>query len=267
MITKPIPSTGELLPVIGLGTWKAFDVSNPAPVRPIIDQLAKIGGAMIDSSPMYGRSESVIGELIAGKRDRFFVATKVWTTGRAKGVREMEDSMQKMRARPIDLMQVHNLVDVDTHLSTLAEWKSAGTVRYIGVTHYTASAHADVAKVLERHSVDFLQINYSVSEREAESRLLPLAKDKGIAVIANRPLATGDLPARLRSRALPGWATDIGAASWSELLLKFVVSHPAITVAIPATSNVDHLRQNLRAGEDPISDEAMRRRIVAAAMA
>jgi len=267
MITKPVPSTGELLPVIGLGTWKAFDVSNPAPVRPVIDELAKIGGAMIDCSPMYGRSESVIGELIEAKRERFFVATKVWTTGRAKGIREMEDSMRKMRAKPIDLMQVHNLVDVENHLATLAAWKAAGTVRYVGVTHYTVSAHAEVAKILERHALDFLQINYSVSEREAESRLLPLAKEKGIAVIANRPLATGDLPERLRSRALPAWAAELGASSWSELLLKFVVSNPAITCAIPATSKLEHLQQNLRAGEGRMPDDAMRRGIVAAATA
>jgi len=172
-----------------------------------------------------------------------------------------------MNARPIDLMQVHNLLDVDTHLATLSEWKSAGIVRYVGVTHYTASAHADVARVLERHPVDFLQINYSVAEREAEARLLPLAQERGIAVIANRPLATGDLPARLRRRALPSWAAELQAQSWSELLLKFVVSHPAMTCAIPATSNLEHLRQNLRAGEGSMPDEAARRRIASAALA
>jgi len=267
MLRKPIPGSGESLPVIGLGTWKAFDVSNPAPLQPVIDELAKIGGAMIDSSPMYGRSEQAIGDLVAESRDRFFVATKVWTTGRMKGIREMEDSMRKMRARPVDLMQVHNLLDLETHLATLAEWKSAGVVRYVGVTHYTASAHAEVAKALERHPVDFLQINYSVAEREAEARLLPLAQERGIAVIANRPLATGDLPARLRRRALPSWAAELQAQSWSELLLKFVVSHPAMTCAIPATSNLEHLRQNLRAGEGSMPDEAARRRIASAALA
>jgi diketogulonate reductase-like aldo/keto reductase len=266
MLRKPIPSTREMVPVIGLGTWKAFDVSDPRPLRPVIDELATVGGAMIDSSPMYRRSEAVIGQLIDGRRDRFFVATKVWTSGREKGVREMEDSMQKMRARPVDLMQVHNLLDVDTQLATLADWKARGTVRYVGVTHYTATSHADVEKVLQRHSVDFLQINYSVAERDAESRLLPLALEKGIAVIANRPLATGDLPHRLRSKPLPEWAAAIGAASWTELLLKFVISHPSITCAIPATSSLEHLKQNLRAGQGDIFSEALRLKIATAAL-
>jgi aryl-alcohol dehydrogenase-like predicted oxidoreductase len=266
MLRKPIPSTGEMVPAVGLGTWKAFDVADAEPRRPLIDELATAGGAIIDSSPMYRRSEAVIGELIRGRRDRFFVATKVWTSGRENGLREMEDSMRKMGARPVDLLQVHNLLDVDTHLATLAAWKAAGTVRYVGVTHYTATSHPDVEKVLRRHPVDFLQINYSVAEREAESRLLPLALEKGIAVIANRPLATGDLPQRLRSRPVPEWAGAIGAGSWTELLLKFVISHPSITCAIPATSSLQHLKQNLRAGEGEVLPEALRLKIVKAAL-
>ena len=264
MLRKPIPSTNELLPVIGLGTWKAFDVPNPEPLRPIIEELSQVNGALIDSSPMYGRSEQIVGDLIALHRDRFFVATKVWTSGKQTGIQEMEASMRKMRAKPIDLMQVHNLLDVDVHLATLREWKAAGLVRYVGITHYTASAHAEVAKVIERHAVDFLQINYSASERDAERRLLPMAMERGIAVIANRPLATGDLPARLSRRPLPSLGGELEAKTWAELLLKFVVSHPAIVCAIPATSNLSHLRDNLRAGAGPMPDEAQRNRIVQA---
>ncbi|HEX2779570.1 MAG TPA: aldo/keto reductase, partial [Gemmatimonadaceae bacterium] len=228
MLTKPIPSTNEPLPVIGLGTWQTFDVGGDVDarsrLRTVIEELAGVGGAMIDSSPMYGSAEQVVGDLVAGlhARERFFLATKVWTTGRAKGIAEMNDSMRKMRADPADLMQVHNLVDVDTHLDTLEEWKAAGRVRYTGITHYTASAHEAVVRVLERRRVDFVQINYSVAEPEAERTVLPAAQDRGIAVIANRPFATGDLLRRLAKRPLPGFAADLACRTWAELLLKFV---------------------------------------------
>lgn len=267
MLTKPIPSTGEQLPVIGLGTWKSFDVGDSptarAPLERILAEFAALGGTVVDSSPMYGRSETVVGSITEklGLRPKLFVATKVWTSGRQRGIDEMEDSMRKMRAKPIDLMQVHNLLDVKTHLATLAEWKRAGIVRFIGVTHYTASAHDDVARVLEAHQVDFLQINYSVAEREAERRLLPMAQERGIAVIANRPLATGDLVRRLRGKPLPAVAAEIDCTSWAQLLLKFVVSHPAVTAAIPATANLEHLRDNMAAGLGRMPDEALRSQI------
>ena len=271
LLTRPIPSTNEALPLIGLGTWQTFDVGGDVDarrrLREVLDEFMRLGGRMIDSSPMYGSAEQVAGDLMASlqARDRLFVATKVWTTGRAKGIAAMNDSMRKMGAAPVDLMQVHNLVDVDTHLDTLEEWKAAGRVRYIGVTHYTASAHEAVVRVLERRRVDFVQIDYSVAERDSERTVLPAARDRGVAVIANRPFATGELLRRLATRPLPPFAADLDCASWAELLLKFVVSHPAVTCAIPATSNVEHLRSNMRGGEGRMPDEALRREIARAA--
>jgi diketogulonate reductase-like aldo/keto reductase len=271
MIARRIPSSGEMLPVIGLGTWQTFDVgrspSERAPLEEVLRTFVAMGGKLIDSSPMYGNSEEVAGDIAAklGLRPNLFVATKVWTSGRAAGIAQMEDSMRKLRADPIDLMQVHNLVDVDTHLDTLRNWKRDGRVRYIGVTHYTASAHDAVARVIAAQPVDFIQINYSVGERDAERRLLPLAMERGIAVIVNRPFAGGDLFRRLSSKPLPAWAADIDCDSWAQILLKFVISHPAITCAIPATSKVRHLRDNMKAGYGRLPDEKLRARIAAEA--
>ena len=267
--SRKIPSTGELLPIIGLGTWQTFDVGREATVRApleaVLREFAALGGKLIDSSPMYGRSEDVVGDLIAalGLRQQLFIATKVWTSGKAAGVAQMEDSMKKLRAKPVELLQVHNLLDVDAHLSTLAEWKRQKRVRYIGVTHYTSSAYAEVAKVIRAHAVDFLQINYSVAERAAEEKLLPLAQERGIAVIVNRPFAGGELLRRLRGKPVPAWAAEINCTSWAQLLLKFVISHPAVTSAIPATSRVGHLRDNMAAGVGRMPDEKMRARITA----
>jgi diketogulonate reductase-like aldo/keto reductase len=205
----------------------------------------------------------VVGE-IAGKlelRSRLFVATKVWTSGRRNGVEQMNDSMRKLRADPIDLMQVHNLVDVATHLDTLHGWKREGRVRYVGVTHYTAGSYDDVAAIVAAQRLDFIQINYSVGEREAERRLLPLARERGVAVIANRPFAGGDLFRQLRARPLPAYAAEIGCTSWAQLMLKFIVSHPAITCAIPGTSKAEHLRDNMQAGIGRLPDESLRARI------
>jgi diketogulonate reductase-like aldo/keto reductase len=269
--TAMVPSSGEALPVIGLGTWQTFDVgataAERAPLADVLAEFVRLGGRIVDSSPMYGRSESVLGELAAkaGVRETLFVATKVWTTGRDAGIRQMEQSIAKLRG-PVDLMQVHNLIDAATHLATLADWKKSRRIRYLGVTHYTAGAHDDVARAIERWSPDFIQINYSVGEREAERRLLPLAHERGVAVLANRPFAGGDLLRRLRAQPLPAWATEIGASSWAQLLLKFVVSHPAITCAIPATSRVTHLRDNLGAAFGPMPDAALRARIASAAV-
>jgi aryl-alcohol dehydrogenase-like predicted oxidoreductase len=272
LLTRAIPSTGERLPVIGLGTWQAFDVgasaSDRAPREEVLRTFVELGGTVVDSSPMYGRSEEVVGDLAAKLHldGRLFVATKVWTSGKASGVRQMEDSMRKLRAARIDLMQVHNLVDVTAHLETLRSWKEEGRVRYVGVTHYTAGQHEVVARVLVSHPVDFVQINYSVAERDAERRLLPLALDRGVAVLINRPFAEGALLRRLRSRPLPAWAAGIDCSGWPELLLKFIVSHPAVTCVIPATSKVDHLRQNMRAGSGPLPGDELRAKIVAAAV-
>ena len=270
MLTRPIPSSGERLPVIGLGTWQSFDIGADAaaraPLEEVLRAFVQLGGKLIDSSPMYGRAETVAGDLIAkiGAREKLFIATKVWTSGKDAGIAQMEDSIAKLRAKPIDLMQVHNLLDMETQLHTLADWKKQGRVRYIGVTHYTPSAYAAVAKAIEAHKMDFLQINYSVGEREAEQRLLPMARERGIAVIVNRPFAGGGLIRRLSSLPVPAWAAEIDCASWAQLLLKFVVSHPAVTCAIPATSKIEHLRDNMAAGSGRMPDEKMRALIAAA---
>jgi diketogulonate reductase-like aldo/keto reductase len=269
MNTRAIPSSGEKLPVIGMGTWQTFDVrpKEAAPMELILQEFAALGGKVLDSSPMYGRSEEMAGYMIGkfGLREKLFVATKVWTTGKEEGIKQMEASMEKLKARPIDLMQVHNLQDVATHLETLRSWKKDGLVRYLGITHYTASQHAAVEKLLETETLDFVQINYSVGEREAEKRLLPLAKDRGVAVIANRPFAGGELIKGLVQNPLPDWAKEIDCTSWAQLLLKWVVSHPAMTCAIPATSKIEHLRDNMTAGLGAIPDEEMRKRIASAA--
>ena len=250
-----------------MGTWQSFDVGPAAAERQPLEEVCRtfveMGGALVDSSPMYGRSEAVLGDLAAalGIQRKLFVATKVWTRGRAEGVRQMEESMRKLRVSRLDLMQVHNLVDVEVHLETLRAWKAQGRVRYIGVTHYTAGAHDAVAAILEAHPVDFVQINYSAIEREAEQRVLPVARERGVAVLANRPFAEGALLRRLRSRPLPAWAAEIDCRSWAEALLKFVVTHPAVTCAIPATSKVEHLRENMRAASGRLPDARLRERI------
>lgn len=269
-IARAIPATGEKLPVIGLGTWETFDVGaqadDRAPLADVLREFVALGGKVVDSSPMYGRSEEVVGELAGELRvlERLFVATKVWTSGKDAGIAQMRASMKKLRRARIDLMQVHNLVDAATHLETLRAWKSEKLVRYIGVTHYTESAHAAVERVLGSQVIDFVQINYSAGEREAESTVLPLARERGVAVIANRPFGGGMLFQRLRGEPLPAWASEIDCDAWSQVLLKFVVSHPAITCAIPATSKVSHLRENMKAGFGRLPDETLRETIATA---
>lgn len=272
MQSRKIPSSGELLPIVGLGTWQTFGVGESTverkPLGEVLQEFVALGGKLIDSSPMYGSSESVVGDLTRqlGLRDKLFVATKVWTSGKRAGIEQMEDSMQKLGADPIDLMQVHNLVDVETQLETLNAWKREGRVRYVGVTHYHAGSHAAVTRVMSEHPLDFIQINYSVAEREAEQRLLPLARERGVAVIINRPFAGGDVFRRIRSKPLPAWAAEMDCSSWAQVLLKFVLSHPAVTCAIPATSRLSHLRDNMQAGSGRMPDEALRKKIVAEAL-
>ena len=272
VLTRRIPSTGETLPVVGLGTWQTFDVGPSAPARAPLEEVlgafVEMGGRLVDSSPMYGRSEEVVGDLAVklGVLSKLFVATKVWTSGKTAGIRQMDESMRKLRVSRLDLMQVHNLVDVDAHLATLEGWKREGRVRYVGVTHYTAGSHEAVARLIASKPVDFVQINYSVGEREAERRLLPLAQERGVAVIANRPFAGGDLFRRLRRKPLPSWASEIDCDSWAQALLKFVVSHPAIMCAIPATSRAAHLRDNMKAAYGRLPDEKLRERIAAEAV-
>ena len=254
MHTRIIPCSGHPLPVIGCGTWLGFDVGRRAEDieqrGKVLDALFDAGGRVVDSSPMYGSAEEVVGELLGRgrKREQAFVATKVWTTGQRAGIEQMERSMRLLQCRHIDLMQVHNLVDWQTHLATLREWKAQQRISYIGVTHYTESAYADLEKVMKSEALDFVQFNYSIASRSAEERLLPLAAQRGIAVLINLPLGGGKLLKSLGAKPLPAWAREIGCASWNQVLLKFVLSHPAVTCAIPGTSQPDHMRENAEAG-------------------
>lgn len=262
---RPIPASAEALPVIGVGTWQTFDAGNDAAARaPLREVLRLLDGNVVDSSPMYGSSESVAGDLIAelGMRKRLFVATKVWTSGRAEGIRQMETSFRRLRVERMDLMQVHNLVDAATHTATLKDWKKQGRVRYIGVTHYTASAYPEVERWLRTGDYDFVQINYSLAEREAEKRLLPFARDRKIAVIINRPFAEGALFRQVRGKPLPPWAkSELGVESWAQYFLKWIVGHPAVTCAIPGTGKPEHMRDNLAAGTGTLPDAALRQRM------
>jgi aryl-alcohol dehydrogenase-like predicted oxidoreductase len=274
MLMRPIPSSGEKLPVIGLGTWNVFDVdltsANEKQLGDVLSLLVKLGGRVVDSSPMYGRAEQVIGALAAkfGLRDKLFLATKVWTRGKESGIESMERSMSRLQTKQIDLMQVHNLVDIETQLATMRDWKAKGRVRYIGITHYNASAFAEVEKVLRAEKVDFLQINYSIMEREAEERILPLAQDRQVAVIINRPFGGGDLFSRVRSKPLPDWAAaEFDCQSWAQFFLKWIVAHPAVTCAIPATNNPQHLEDDLWGGVGRLPDAKTRQQMVDVASA
>jgi diketogulonate reductase-like aldo/keto reductase len=270
IMTRKIPSSGEDLPAIGLGTWQVFDAGNDAaaraPLREVVAAFSKAGGKLIDSSPMYGSAEGVAGDLVAelGLREQLFIATKVWTRGREEGIKEMETSFRRLKVKQMDLMQVHNLLDVDVHTKTLLDWKAKGRIRYLGITHYAASAHAEVERQLKKQKYDFLQINYSLAERDAEKRLLPWCAQNGVAVIANRPFAEGAMFRRVRGKPLPTWAAEIGVASWAQVFLKWIVGHPAVTCAIPGTGKPEHIADNVAAGFGALPDEAMRRKMAAA---
>ena len=270
LVQRTIPSSGEAIPAIGLGTSRTFDVGGGAgeraPLRDVVKTFVELGGTVIDSSPMYGAAESVAGDLAAELRvaDRLFWATKVWTSGAAAGVKQMEASLARLRVRRLDLMQIHNLLDWRAHLHTLREWKLSGRVRYIGVTHYTAGAYDELERVLRAEPLDFVQVNYSLGEREAERRILPLARERGLAVLVNRPFAEGGLFQRVRSTPVPPWAAELGCQSWAQLFLKWILAHPAVTCVIPATSRVAHLEDNMKAGTGPLPDAASRERMAAA---
>ena len=273
LLQRPIPSSGETIPALGLGTWRTFDVGAAAaargPLKEVLQRFVALGGRVVDSSPMYGAAESVLGDLAAelAVGDRLFLATKVWTSGRETGAAQMERSLGRLRTRRLDLMQIHNLLDWQTHLRTLRAWKQTGRIRYLGVTHYTAGAYDELERVLRREPLDFVQVNYSVGEREAERRILPLARERGIAVLVNRPFAEGGLFRRLRGQALPAWAAEIGCTSWAQLLLKWILAHPAVTCVIPATSRPQHLVDNMTAGVGVLPDAVTRERIAAAVAA
>lgn len=267
MLTRPIPSSGEQLPVVGLGSWLQFDVgtadSERQPLREVLKQMREQGGKLIDSSPMYGRAEQVIGDLTTelNLNDQFFLATKVWTSGRQAGIEQMEASLRKMRRKTIDLMQVHNLLDWQTHLKTLKDWKQAGKVRYIGITHYTASAHDQLERIIKTEPIDFVQVNYSVRVRNAERSLLPAAQEKGVAVIVNEPFESGSLFGAVKGKKLPEWAAEYDMTSWAQFFLKFILSHPAIICVIPGTSDVRHLVDNMGAGFGKLPDAQGRARL------
>jgi aryl-alcohol dehydrogenase-like predicted oxidoreductase len=267
MLTRQIPSTKEPLPVVGLGTWQTFDVGAD---REALDQrkevlriLLEAGGRVIDSSPMYGRAEEVVGTLLAemGVRDKAFLATKVWTSGEAAGSKQMQASATKLRAPVIDLMQIHNLVDWRTHLRTLRAWKAQKKFRYIGITHYTDPALDELAAIIRAERIDFVQFGYSIASRAAEARLLPLCLERGVAVLVNQPFDSGALFGQVRGKALPNWAAEVDCASWSQFFLKFILGHPAVTCVIPGTARPDHARDNFAAGAGRLPDAAQRQRM------
>ncbi|MGE0652035.1 MAG: aldo/keto reductase [Alphaproteobacteria bacterium] len=268
MVRRPIPKSGELLPVVGVGTWQTFDVGNDADDRvrlgQVLETLFGAGGTVIDTSPMYRRAEGVVGDLLAraGTRGKAFLATKVWTDGEAAGRGQMEQSLRRLRTDRIELMQVHNLVDWRIQLRTMRAWREAGRFRYLGITHYTPSAFDELEHVLRAEPLDFLQIPYSITVTEAESRLLPLARDLGVAVIANRPFEGGDLFGRTRGRPLPGFAPEIDCGSWAQFFLKYILGHDAMTCVIPGTDRVDHMADNAGAGRGRMPDTVTRKRMV-----
>ena len=268
MLTRRIPSSGEEIGVVGLGTHQSFDTRLSSPERTnlteVLDLLFGAGGSIIDSSPMYGRAESVVGELLQqmGARRKSWIATKVWTRGKEKGIRKMTASLARLRTDNIELMQVHNLIDCDDHLDTLRGWKAEGRIRYIGITHYTSSALGELMGYLKQGGIDFVQFPYSIVDRGAENGFLAKCADMGVATMVNRPLEKGSLIHRARG-ALPDFAAEIGCRSWSEYFLKYLLADPAITCVIPATGNPDHMRENLRAGVGEMPDRDLRRRMAA----
>jgi aryl-alcohol dehydrogenase-like predicted oxidoreductase len=272
LLTRRIPSSGEALPVIGLGTSGPFEVgpdrATRAPLAEVLETFFAAGATLVDTSPMYSTAEDVLGELLTpAMQQRAFVATKVWTRGEQEGIAQMTRSAQRMKRKVLDLVQVHNLLDLDVHLRTLRRWKDEGRVRYIGITHYTVAAQAQLAEIVAREKLDFVQFNYSATSPEAERRLLPLCADRGVATLVNRAFDDGKVFATLKDRPLPPWAAEIDCTSWAQLLLKFVVSHPAVTCVIPATGKARNLRDNLAGGHGRLPDDKQRRAIVEAVRA
>jgi aryl-alcohol dehydrogenase-like predicted oxidoreductase len=267
MLQRKIPKSGEAIPAIGLGTSGVFDVGDDtearAPVQEVLRRFVELGGRVVDSSPMYGRAETVVGDVAAqlGVAKSLFIATKVWTSGKEAGIEQMQTSMRRLKAPKLDLMQVHNLVDLKTQLATLRDWKAQGKIRYIGVTHYTVSSHSELEELVRNEKLDFVQFNYSIATRDAEARLLPACAESGTATLINRPFEDGALFGRVKGKALPDWAKEIDCGSWAQFFLKFIVSHPAVSCVIPATAKVKHLEDNMRAGYGRIPDAKTRERM------
>lgn len=266
---KRTTSTGEQIPVVGVGTWKTFDVGDSSaatnPLKEVLTTLLEKGGSVVDSSPMYGRSEKVVGDLSTELKinDKLFIATKVWITGKNQGIKQMNESLRLLGRKQLDLMQIHNLVDWRTHLATLRDWKAQQKIRYIGITHYTESAYDQVEQIIKQEPIDFVQINYSLLSRKAEARLLPLAREKKISVLINRPFEEGALFNRVRGKNLPDWANEFDCASWGQFFLKFILSHPAVTCVIPGTSKPHHMADNALAGFGKLPDENHRKKMIA----
>ena len=268
ILKRPIHTSGEVLPAVGVGTWQTFDVSRTSDERDPLKEVLKIliakGGTVIDSSPMYGRSEEVVGDLSTevGLNDKLFIATKVWTNGKENGIRQMKESFRLMRRNRIELMQVHNLTDWETHIKTLRDWKEQGKIRYIGLTHYTASAHERLASIISREKVDFIQINYNLADRNAEERLLPHALEKGVSVLINQPFEGGSLFRQVKGRQLPAWAKEFDCHSWAHFFLKYILANPAVTCVIPGTSKPHHMLDNMGAGYGKLPSERQRLEMV-----
>jgi diketogulonate reductase-like aldo/keto reductase len=267
MLKKAIPSSGQQIPVIGMGSSRTFDTGSDtesyARLTEVLQAFFDQGGTVIDTSPMYGRSEQVLGDLLVTVRNResLFMATKVWTEGRDDGIAQMKESMRLLWVPVIDLMQIHNLLDWRVHMETLMEWKKKGLIRYIGITTHRGFDHDQLAYVMENHPIDFVQLSYSIANRKAEQRILPLASERGIATMINRPFMRGSLFQHVKGQSLPAWAKEFDCHSWAQFFLKFVVSHPAVTCSIPATSKVHHMVDNMTAGYGRMPDERERKRM------
>jgi diketogulonate reductase-like aldo/keto reductase len=266
ILKRPIPSTNEKIPTVGLGTWQTFDVGDNdterTPLKEVLKTLVAKGGSVVDSSPMYGSSEKVVGDLSSelNLSDKLFIATKVWTSGKEAGIRQMNNSFALLRRTKIDLLQIHNLLDWPTHIRTLRDWKEEGKVRYIGITHYTEGAYSNIEQIMQTTPLDFLQINYSMLSRKAEERLFPLAQEKKVAVIINQPFESGSLFNRVKGKTLPVWAKEFDCTSWGQFFLKFILANPAVTCVIPGTSKPHHMLDNLGAamGKLPNADHVKR---------
>ncbi|HEX7839835.1 MAG TPA: aldo/keto reductase [Kofleriaceae bacterium] len=266
--TRPIPRTQEAIPTVGLGTWQAFDVdaASRAPQVLVMKQFLAAGGRVIDSSPMYGRAEQVVGDVLAdlGAIGKPFLATKVWTRGKREGIAEMERSRKRMRAERIDLMQIHNLLDWQTHLPVLREMKQAGTIRYLGVTHYSHGELPQIERMMKTETLDFIQVPYNIADRAVEARVLPAAADTGTAVLVMRPFEEGALFGRVKGKPLPAWAAELDCTSWAQMFLKFIIGHPAVTCPIPATADPAHLADNMKAAFGRLPDATQRKAMIAA---